>query len=132
MVVAGSHLTGLRSLYREGRFVAMVAEDVAGAARHVAVPAIGPAGSVCLMHTALLHGSHANASARSRNLFITVSRAADAWPLAASPVPSSLMGTVVRGQPRRVARLMGGTVELPPDSAASSFFAIQQAGGAKS
>jgi hypothetical protein len=131
MVVAGSHLTGLRSLYRGDRFVAMVADDVAAAARHVAVPAIGPAGSVCLMHTALLHGSHANASARSRNLFITVYRAADAWPLAASPVPSSLMGTIVRGQPRRTARLMGGTVELPPDSAASSFFAIQQAGGAK-
>jgi ectoine hydroxylase-related dioxygenase (phytanoyl-CoA dioxygenase family) len=127
MVVPGTHKTGLHSLYREATFTAMVADDVAADAERVAVPAIGPAGSVCLMHTALLHGSRANGSAFSRNLFIAVYRAADAWPLAASPVPTSMMGTIVRGSPRRTARLMPGTIELPPASKASSFFAIQTA-----
>jgi phytanoyl-CoA hydroxylase len=130
MVVAGSHRNGLRSLYRGERFVAKVADNIAAEAERVAEPAIGPAGSVCLMHTSLLHGSKANDSPRSRNLFITVYRAADAWPLAASPVPSSLMGLIVRGTAQRTARLMQATVELPPDSAASSFFAIQSTAAA--
>jgi hypothetical protein len=127
MVVPGSHRNGLLSLYRDDRFAAMVADDVAAEAERVAVPAIGPAGSVCLMHTSLLHGSQANGSAFSRNLYIAVYRAADAWPLAASPVPTSLMGTIVRGKAQRTARLMPGRIELPPDGGTSSFFEIQRA-----
>jgi len=127
MVVPGSHRNGLLSLYRDDRFAAMVADDVAAEAERVAVPAIGPAGSVCLMHTSLLHGSQANGSSISRNLYIAVYRAADAWPLAASPVPTSLMGTIVRGKAQRTARLMPGRIELPPDSSTSSFFEIQRA-----
>jgi ectoine hydroxylase-related dioxygenase (phytanoyl-CoA dioxygenase family) len=127
MVLPGSHLTGLHSLYRNGRFVAKVSDDVAMAAQARAVPAIGPAGSVCLMHTAVLHGSEANGSAISRNLYISVYRAADALPLAESPVPTSLHGTIVRGtQPRHI-RLMERRVELPPSGRTSSFFEIQKA-----
>jgi ectoine hydroxylase-related dioxygenase (phytanoyl-CoA dioxygenase family) len=129
MVRPGSHLTGLHSLYREGRFVAKVADGVAQEAQASAVPAIGPAGSVCLMHTAVLHGSEANASTISRNLYICVYRAADAWPLAESPVPTSLHGTIVRGAPSRYARLMERRIELPPSGRTSSFFEIQRAAG---
>jgi ectoine hydroxylase-related dioxygenase (phytanoyl-CoA dioxygenase family) len=127
MVLPGSHLTGLHSLYREGRFVAKVNDDVARAAQARAVPAIGPAGSVCLMHTAVLHGSEANGSAISRNLYISVYRAADALPLAESPVPTSLHGTLVRGQQPRHIRLMERRIELPPSGRTSSFFEIQKA-----
>ncbi|MGE0718874.1 MAG: phytanoyl-CoA dioxygenase family protein [Alphaproteobacteria bacterium] len=126
-VVPGSHLTGLSSLWDGGRFTGAVAEQVASDARRRAVLATGPAGSVCLMHTMLLHGSRANLSARSRNLYIAVYAAADAVPLAPSPVPSRLQGTIVRGHRPRTARLMGGTIELPPNYGASSFFEIQRA-----
>jgi phytanoyl-CoA hydroxylase len=132
MVLPGSHRTGLHSLYRDGRFVAKVADDVAADAQARAAPAIGPAGSVCLMHTALLHGSDPNASERSRNLYISVYRAADALPLAESPIPTSLHGTIVRGQPSRRVRLMPGEIELPPSGRTSSFFEIQQAAAQKS
>lgn len=126
-VVPGSHRDGLKSLWADGRFTGAVAEPVAAEARRRAVLSTGPAGSVCLMHTMLLHGSRANASARSRNLYIAVYAAADAVPLAPSPVPSSLQGTIVRGVRARCARLTGGMIELPPHYGASSFFEIQRA-----
>lgn len=126
-VVPGSHRDGLKSLWADGRFTGAVAEPVAAEARRRAVLSTGPAGSVCLMHTMLLHGSRANASARSRNLYIAVYAAADAVALAPSPVPSSLQGTIVRGARARCARLTGGMIELPPHYGASSFFEVQRA-----
>jgi hypothetical protein len=126
-VVPGSHREGLKSLWADGKFTGAVAEPVAAEARRRAVLSTGPAGSVCLMHTALLHGSRANSSVRSRNLYIAVYAAADAVPLAPSPVPSSLQGTIVRGVRPRCARLTGGMIELPPHYGASSFFEIQRA-----
>jgi hypothetical protein len=125
-VVPGSHREGLKSLWADGRFTGSVADRFAEEARRRAVLSAGPAGSVCLMHTMLLHGSRANLSARSRNLYIAVYAAADAVPLAPSPVPSSLQGSILRGTRPRSARLMSGRIELPPNYGASSFFEIQK------
>jgi ectoine hydroxylase-related dioxygenase (phytanoyl-CoA dioxygenase family) len=127
MVVPGSHKEGIRSLWRNGRFAGMVGPAEEQDAKERAISAIGPAGSVCLMHTSLLHGSKANGSTRSRNLFITVYRAADAVPLAPSPVPSVLEGRVVRGEPVNKVRLTMKDVELPANIKTSSFFNIQAA-----
>jgi ectoine hydroxylase-related dioxygenase (phytanoyl-CoA dioxygenase family) len=127
MVVPGSHREGLKTLWRDGRFTGQVGAAEAVEAERRAVSAIGPAGSVCLMHTALLHGSKANGSDRSRNLSITVYRAADAAALSPSPVPSDMEGLIVRGERTNRIRLTLGEVELPDNIKTSSFFNIQAA-----
>ena len=91
--------------------------------REVAIT--GKAGSVCLMHTRLAHGSDANRAERPRGLYICVYTAADAFPLARNPMPSPNEGRVVRGRRSRSARLMEGSVELPEQPKRASFFAVQ-------
>ena len=126
MVVPGSHREGQKSLWQGERFTGKVDEETEQDALRRAVPVTGPPGSVCLMHTALLHGSAANHSKQRRTLFISVYTAADAWPLARSPLPNRFEGRIVRGSARPTARLMSGTVELPEDFRAASFFEIQE------
>jgi hypothetical protein len=89
------------------------------------VPAIGPAGSVCLMHTRLCHGSEANRSQRSRGLYICVYTAADAFPLARNPMANPHEGRILRGKATRFARMMEGPIELPAQPKSASFFAVQ-------
>jgi ectoine hydroxylase-related dioxygenase (phytanoyl-CoA dioxygenase family) len=48
----------------------------------------GPAGSVCFMHTRLLHASSPNETALPRTLFISVYAAEDALPFGENPLPS--------------------------------------------
>jgi ectoine hydroxylase-related dioxygenase (phytanoyl-CoA dioxygenase family) len=124
-VVPGSHRGPLHSLFAEGRFTGFVAADVAAEAKRRAEPVLGPAGSVCLMHTSLLHGSAANSSAQSRGLYICVYTAADAFPLAPNPMPNPNEGSIVRGKKSRVARLDEGLIELPEQPKMASFFAVQ-------
>lgn len=121
----GSHKRGQISLYQDGCFTGSVAEAVKVESWPRMVPCTGPAGSVCLMHTLVLHASGANKSAASRNLYIAVYAAADAVALAPSPVPSTLQGLMVRGERPRAARLSLPSVELPPAYKQSSFFEIQ-------
>jgi hypothetical protein len=85
----------------------------------------GRAGSVCLMHTRLVHGPAVNRSRDPRALYICVYSAADAVPLAKNPLPNPNEGLIVRGRRARVARLMGGSVELPDQPKVASFFATQ-------
>jgi hypothetical protein len=124
-VVPGSHRGPLHSLFAEGCFTGFVAADVEAEAKRCAAPVLGPAGSVCLMHTSLLHGSAANSSAQSRGLYICVYTAADAFPLAPTPMPNPNEGSMVRGQKSRVARLDEGLIELPEQPKMASFFAVQ-------
>ena len=72
------------------------------------MPVTGSAGSVCLMHTRLAHGSDANRSDRSRGLYICVYTAADAFPLARNPMANPNEGMIVRGRKTRKARLSEG------------------------
>jgi ectoine hydroxylase-related dioxygenase (phytanoyl-CoA dioxygenase family) len=124
-VVPGSHRGPLHSLFAEDRFTGFVAANVEAEAKRRAEPVLGPAGSVCLMHTSLLHGSAANSSAQSRGLYICVYTAADAFPLAPNPMPNPNEGSMVRGQKSRVARLDEGLIELPEQPKMASFFAVQ-------
>jgi ectoine hydroxylase-related dioxygenase (phytanoyl-CoA dioxygenase family) len=123
-VVPGSHKGPMHSLFDGERFTGAVAADAEKQALAQSVPCIGKAGSVCLMHTKLLHGSSANRSSASRGLYICVYTAADAVPIARNPMSSLNEGRIVRGQEARFARLTEGQVELPKQPKTASFFTV--------
>jgi phytanoyl-CoA hydroxylase len=127
-VVPGSHEGPIHSLWHGGRFTGAVAEDIADELQARAVKCFGPAGSVCLMHTKLAHGSAPNLSARPRTLSITVYAAADAAACSPNPVPSTLDGEIVRGtEPNRI-RCVAYEVETPEYPKGASFFLQQKTG----
>ena len=125
MAVPGSHKGPIYSLFEGQRFTGSIEQAVAQRLKRQEVPAIGPAGSVCLMHTRLCHGSEANRSARPRGLYICVYTAADAFPLARNPMANPNEGKILRGSPTRFARMMAGPIELPAQPKSASFFAVQ-------
>jgi phytanoyl-CoA hydroxylase len=124
-VVPGSHRGPVHSLFEGERFTGFIASDVVRGLKAQQVPVTGSAGSVCLMHTRLAHGSDANRSTRPRGLYICVYSAADAFPLARNPMANPNEGLIVRGRKHRRARLMEGLIELPEQPKMASFFAVQ-------
>jgi len=124
-VVPGSHRGPIHSLFDGERFTGFIAPAVVAELKAKRVPVTGPAGSVCLMHTRLAHGSDANRSVRPRGLYICVYSAADAVPLARNPMANPSEGLIVRGQKMRQARMMEGLIELPEQPKMASFFAVQ-------
>ncbi len=126
-VVPGSHKGPIHSLWHGGRFTGAVADDIAAGFQKKAVKCFGPAGSVCLMHTKLAHGSAPNLSRHPRTLSITVYAAADAAACSPNPVPSTLDGEIVRGvEPNRI-RSTAYEVEIPEYPRGASFFLQQEA-----
>jgi hypothetical protein len=123
-VVPGSHLGPVYSLFDDDTFVGVIEPERVADVVPQQVPIYGPAGSVCLMHTRLIHGSDANRSQRSRGLYICVYSAADAFPLAANPMPSPNEGKIVRGVRTRSARLQQAHIELPEQPKSASFFTV--------
>jgi ectoine hydroxylase-related dioxygenase (phytanoyl-CoA dioxygenase family) len=124
-VLPGSHRGALHTHYVQGRFVGFIGAEAIRALDGPELAITAPAGSVCLMHTRLVHGSRPNRSDQPRGIYIAVYSAADAVPLALSPLPNPNEGRIVRGAPGRTARLMPGTVELPPAERPASFFVTQ-------
>jgi ectoine hydroxylase-related dioxygenase (phytanoyl-CoA dioxygenase family) len=123
----GSHRGPLHGLWHDGVFTGAVAQGVEDQARRDAVVLTGPAGSACLMHTRLLHGSTPNNSDNPRTLFITVYAAADSVRCTPNPVPNVHDGLIVRGvEPGRV-RGEPWEIEIPEYPKAVSFFAQQAA-----
>jgi ectoine hydroxylase-related dioxygenase (phytanoyl-CoA dioxygenase family) len=126
-VVPGSHRGELYSLRQGGRFTGAVADEVASQCERTAVECLGPAGSLCLMHTRALHASSENLTQRPRSLYIATLTAADAVPLAPCALPSIHAGRIVRGrEPGRI-RSVAFSMETPEIPSGASFFA-QQAG----
>jgi ectoine hydroxylase-related dioxygenase (phytanoyl-CoA dioxygenase family) len=125
-VLPGSHKGPLESLWHDGRFTGAV--DAATTERCVAqaVRCTGRAGSVCLMHTRLLHGSAPNHSNSARTLYIVVYSAEDAVPLADNPLPSRFEGLVVHGEATGIMRSTPNVLRLPQKPKGASFF-VQQA-----
>ena len=109
----------------EDRFTGSIGPEVAAELKTREVTVTGKAGSACLMHTRLVHGSAGNGSGRPRGLYICVYSAADAVPLAANPMPNPNEGVILRGRKPRHARLMAATIELPEQPKMASFFAVQ-------
>jgi ectoine hydroxylase-related dioxygenase (phytanoyl-CoA dioxygenase family) len=124
-VLPGSHRGPLHTHYDRGRFVGFVQPKALEDLNIEEAAITAPAGSVCLMHTLLVHGSRPNRSDRPRGLYIAVYSAADAVSIAPSPLPNPNEGRIVRGMPSRKARLTAGTVELPAGERPASFFVTQ-------
>ena len=124
MVVPGSHKGPIASLFHDGVFTGAVAAELEAEFKARQVPAAGPAGAVCFMHTRLQHGSEANLSGAPRTLYICVYSAADAVPIARNPMPSPNEGLIVRGSESPTARMISLEVELPKQPKSASFFTI--------
>mgnify|MGYP001255827575 CR=1 FL=1 len=124
-VVPGSHRGPMLSLYQDGRFVGAVSGTEEVRLLSESIPVTGKAGSVCLMHTRLAHGSAPNGSDRSRNLYICVYSAADAFPIARNPMANPNEGMILRGEKTRTARLSEAMIELPEQPRSASFFTVQ-------
>ena len=125
-VVPGSHRGPLHSIWSDGQFNGFIDPAVEREMREHAVPLTGPAGSVCLMHSRIMHGSAPNASERARTLFICVYSADDAVPLSPNPMPHAHEGLLVRGARSGKVRSMDFALELPQLPAGASFFEQQQ------
>ena len=125
MGVPGSHRGPMHTLFEGDAFTGTMTPATVADMRARQVPITGKAGSVCLMHTKLAHGSEAHRSNRHRQLYICVYTAADAFPLWKNPMPNRNEGSIVRGKPVRHARLQAGIVELPDQPKSASFFTVQ-------
>ena len=124
-IAPGTHRGPLLSLWQNGRFTGAVSEQDARDLDRQARTETGAAGSVCLMHVRVVHGSKPNRSSHPRTLFIAAIAAADAVPLAANPIPSRHEGMLLRGkEPGRI-RSMAFDLETPEVPAGASFFEQQ-------
>lgn len=121
-VQAGSHHGPLHSLWHDGAFAGSVAEDVARNATADSALCLGKAGSVCLMHSRLLHASSANLSDQPRTLFICVYSAEDSVPVSPNPMPNKYEGLMVRGQRSGSVRCVDYQMELPELPESGVFF----------
>jgi phytanoyl-CoA hydroxylase len=102
-----------------------VGSEIELANKGEAVSCTGRAGSACLMHSKLLHGSGSNRTKFPRSLFIVSYTAEDAIPLTENPLPSDLEGMIVRGQKTGTVRCSSYSIELPEYPKEVSFFGQQ-------
>ena len=121
-VVPGSHRGEIYSLWHDGQFTGAIDDDIAGAMQNQSITCTGTAGSVCLMHTRLLHGSQPNLSDQPRTLFISVYAAEDAIPCAPNPMPNRYEGLIVSGQGTGNVRCINYAMLLPEQLQSASFF----------
>ena len=130
MTAPGSHRGPIFSHWQGGRFTGAIAKETSAQFERDAIMHVGPAGSVCFMHSRVAHGSKANLSTGSRNLFIAVIAAADAVPLAPNPLPSVHAGLMLKGtEPGRI-RSAAFEMETPEIPDGASFF-VQQSSQAE-
>lgn len=126
-VVPGSHKGPLYTLWHNGVFTGAVADDVVEEHKDKIIKCTGKAGSVCLMHASLLHGSAPNLSHVPRTLYITTYYAEDAIELSENHLPSTLTHELVRGEPSGRVRCSSYDMLLPEKPGDTSFFAQQAA-----
>jgi len=128
-VVPGTHKGRIYSHWHNGVFTGSVSEDVLAQHEADIVKCIGKAGSVCLMHASLLHGSAPNLSDKSRTLYIATYYAEDAIELSPNHLPSTLTHELVRGEVSGRVRCSSYEMDLPEVPKDTSFFAQQAAAG---
>ena len=121
-VVPGTHNGPLHSLWHDGIFTGAVSAEIEAECKTKAISCVGKAGTACLMHSKLLHGSKPNNSESPRCLFIVSYTAEDAVKLTENPLPSELDGMIVRGQKTGTVRCTSYSVELPEYPQEVSFF----------
>ncbi len=128
-VVPGSHTGPLHSLWHNGVFTGAVKDEVVRQCQASIISCTGAAGSVCLMHASLLHGSAANVSDKPRTLYISTYYAEDAIELSPNALPSTLTHELVRGEVSGRVRCKAYTMALPEVPKDTSFFAQQAEAG---
>ena len=121
-----THKGKIHDLWHDGKFTGAVNDDVTNEALEKRITCTGKAGSVCLMHTRLLHGSAPNNSDAPRTLYICVYSAVDAIPFSPSPVPTANQGMVVRGKDRGRVRAVDYDIPMPELPKGTSFFDQQK------
>ena len=126
-VVPGTHKGDIHPIWHDGVFTGAMDDETASDMQAKSVRCTGPAGSVCLMHTKLAHGSAPNLSDSSRTLLIMVYSAADAYPLSRNPVPNHHEGLIVRGEDTGMIRTEAYSVAIPQYPKGASFFTQQKA-----
>ncbi|MFG1174490.1 phytanoyl-CoA dioxygenase family protein [Erwiniaceae bacterium CAU 1747] len=126
-VIPGSHKGPLYSHWQNQRFTGQVDASVVEAECQQPAACYGPAGSVCFMHTRLLHASSPNHTEQPRTLFISVYAAEDALPFGENPLPSEHAGILVAGEESGMVRSTANQLRLPQKPRGASFF-VQQAG----
>lgn len=124
-VLPGSHRGPLHSHWHDGVYTGAVDPSVAEAAAPNAVSCSGPAGTACLMHTRLLHGSAPNRTSVPRTLFIAEYRAEDSKALQVNHLPSIYDGEVVRGERTNQVRCSSYEMTYPEVPTGASFFSQQ-------
>lgn len=125
-VIPGSHKGELFSHWHDGVFTGTVSPEVESKYCQSPVSCYGPAGSVCFMHSRLLHASSPNETELPRTLFINVYAAEDALPFGENPLPSTHSGTLVWGEDSGLVRSTANNLKLPQKPKGASFF-VQQA-----
>ena len=99
----------------DGRWTgALSPGDVATLPADTAVELCGPAGTVVVLHSRVVHGSAANYSSRMRPLLLNVYAAADALPMTPAPTPTSRTGVLVRGKEPAHVHMEPYPARLPP------------------
>ena len=121
-VLPGSHKGPIHQLWHDEVFTGAVDDKIASNCEQNARSCTGDAGSVCLMHTRLLHGSRPNKSDKARTLFIAVYSAEDAVTCSPNPVPNLHEGLIVRGVKTNRIRSCEFDIRLPQKPESASFF----------
>jgi len=93
---------------------AVTPRDVATLSIDRARELCGPAGTVVLIHSRLVHGSAVNYSARMRPLLLNVYSAADALAIAPAPATTRRTGVIVRGHEATHVHMEPYPAKLPP------------------
>ena len=124
-VVPGTHKGPLYSHWHNGVFTGSVSDEILAEHEDKIIRCTGKAGSVCLMHASLLHGSAPNLSNKSRTLYISTYYAEDAIELSPNHLPSTLTHELVRGEASGRVRCSTYDMQLPEVPKGTSFFAQQ-------
>ena len=124
-VVPGSHTGPIYEHWHNGVFTGAVSEAVDQEIRTKAVPCFGKAGSACLMHTRVVHGSEPNLSDGPRTLFICSYTAEDSYPLHVNHIPSAYQYEVVRGAATGRVRCTPYEMAIAEMPTGASFFEQQ-------
>lgn len=124
-VVPGTHKGPLYSHWHNGIFTGSVSDEILAEHEDKIIKCTGKAGSVCLMHASLLHGSAPNLSNKSRTLYISTYYAEDAVELSPNHLPSTLTHELVRGEASGRVRCSTYDMQLPEVPKGTSFFAQQ-------
>ena len=124
-VVAGTHKGQLYEHWHDGVFTGSVSDTVAAEIKTRTIPCYGSAGSACLMHTRLLHGSAPKLSQNPRTIFICEYTAEDAYPLQTNHIPSEYMYEIVPGQCSHRVGCSDYAMKFPEVPTGASFFEQQ-------